>query len=79
MLRHMGATDSTVSDLAGTWKTHHISIIVLGSLNGFHVLNTSKFYLLGYLGCELRVVLPSCAVSRIRATFPSASYVGFKL
>ena len=43
------------------------------------VLNTSNFYLLGYLGRELRVVLPSCAVSRIRATFPSASYVGFKL
>ena len=78
MLRHMGAKDSTVSDLAGTWKTHHISIIVLGCLNGHHVLNTSKFYLLGYLGREL-LVLPSSAVSRIRATFPPASYVGFKL
>ena len=34
---------------------------------------------LGYLGREVRVVLPSCAVSRIRATFPSASYLGFEL
>jgi hypothetical protein len=34
-----------------------------------------------YLGRKLRVVLPSCAVSKIRDTFPSqsASYVGFKI
>ena len=33
----------------------------------------------GYLGHEVQVVLPSCAVSRIRAAFLSASYVEFKL
>ena len=35
----------------------------------------------GYLGREIRVVLPSCAVCKIRNTFPSedSEYVGFKL
>ena len=33
----------------------------------------------GYLGQKVRVVLPSCAVCKIRSAFPSDSYVGFKL
>ncbi|WAR06398.1 hypothetical protein MAR_021767 [Mya arenaria] len=32
----------------------------------------------GYLGREVRVVLPSCAVQRIRAQFPSQQYQGFQ-
>ncbi|PIK43233.1 hypothetical protein BSL78_19924 [Apostichopus japonicus] len=32
-----------------------------------------------FLGKEVRVVLPSCAVRRIRAAFPSEQYEGFKL
>ncbi|WAR05113.1 P2RX7-like protein [Mya arenaria] len=32
----------------------------------------------GYLGREVRVVLPSCAVQRIRAQFPSQQYEGFQ-
>ncbi|XP_060576054.1 P2X purinoceptor 7-like [Ruditapes philippinarum] len=31
----------------------------------------------GYLGKEVRVVLPSCAVNLIRSTFPSDVYKGF--
>ena len=33
----------------------------------------------GYLGNEIRVVLPSCAVDKIRTAFPSDQYVGFKI
>ena len=33
----------------------------------------------GWLGREIRVVLPSCAVKKIRNTFPSSSYTGFSL
>ena len=35
----------------------------------------------GYLGRDVRVVLPSCAVSKIRETFPSddSVYIGFKI
>ncbi|XP_070539207.1 uncharacterized protein [Ptychodera flava] len=32
----------------------------------------------GHLGKEIRVVLPSCVVTKIRQTFPSADYVGFR-
>ena len=32
----------------------------------------------GWLGRRVRVVLPSCAVNKIRTTFPSATYAGFK-
>lgn len=32
----------------------------------------------GYLGCQVRVPLPSCAVTMDRATFPSDSYTGFR-
>ena len=30
----------------------------------------------GWLGKNVRVVLPSCAVTAIRTKFPSASYAG---
>lgn len=33
----------------------------------------------GYLGRDIRVVLPSCATNAIRRAFPSDSYTGFKL
>ena len=32
----------------------------------------------GWLGKNVRVVLPSCAVSKIREIFPSSAYAGFK-
>ncbi|XP_078695650.1 uncharacterized protein LOC144924409 isoform X1 [Branchiostoma floridae x Branchiostoma belcheri] len=32
----------------------------------------------GWLGREVRVVLPACAVTKIRDTFPSAQYTGFQ-
>ena len=32
-----------------------------------------------YLGKQIRVVLPSCAVNRIRAEFTSDIYHGFRL
>ena len=32
----------------------------------------------GWLGQSVRVILPSCAVSSIRSTFPSEQYCGFK-
>ena len=32
----------------------------------------------GYLGKHRRVVLPSCAVHKIREAFPSDGYIGFK-
>ena len=32
----------------------------------------------GWLGRRVRVVLPSCAVNKIRSTYPSEEYVGFK-
>ena len=32
----------------------------------------------GYLGKHRRVVLPSCAVNKIREAFPSDGYIGFK-
>ena len=32
----------------------------------------------GWLGKNIRVVLPSCAVARIRNNFPSVAYSGFK-
>ena len=32
----------------------------------------------GYLGKDVRVPLPSCAVNRIREEFPSPDYDGFK-
>lgn len=32
----------------------------------------------GYLGREIRVPLPACAVNRIREEFPSIDYVGFR-
>ena len=32
----------------------------------------------GWLGKRVRVVLPSCAVNKIRTTFPSVNYAGFK-
>ena len=32
----------------------------------------------GFLGKEIRVALPSCAVNRIREEFPSPDYEGFK-
>ncbi|KAJ8018040.1 P2X purinoceptor 7 [Holothuria leucospilota] len=32
----------------------------------------------GYLGKHVRVVLPSCAVRRIREAFPAAEYAGFQ-
>ncbi|XP_006825802.1 uncharacterized protein LOC102802182 [Saccoglossus kowalevskii] len=34
---------------------------------------------LGYLGKDIRVVIPSCAVAKIRDEFQSAEYRGFKL
>lgn len=34
-------------------------------------------WLLGYLGLNHRKVLPACAVTKIRGTFPSAQYTGF--
>uniref|UniRef100_A0A8C1GC49 P2X purinoreceptor 7 intracellular domain-containing protein n=1 Tax=Cyprinus carpio TaxID=7962 RepID=A0A8C1GC49_CYPCA len=33
----------------------------------------------GYLGRKIRVVLPSCVVVKIRSTFTSERYTGFKL
>ncbi len=33
----------------------------------------------GYLGRNIRVPLPSCAITRIRQTFPGIDYTGFKL
>jgi len=33
---------------------------------------------LGWLGKSVRIVLPSCAVHKIRHTFPSEVYAGFK-
>ena len=33
----------------------------------------------GYLGKEIRVVLPSCVVAAIRNAFPSEEYEGFQL
>ena len=32
----------------------------------------------GWLGRDIRVILPSCAVNKIRQTFPSETYTGFK-
>ncbi|XP_061908112.1 P2X purinoceptor 7-like [Entelurus aequoreus] len=32
----------------------------------------------GYLGKEIRVVLPACVVHKIRTTFPSMDYTGFQ-
>ena len=32
----------------------------------------------GWLGQNIRVILPACAVKKIRDTFPSDSYTGFK-
>ena len=32
----------------------------------------------GWLGKNIRVVLPSCAVNKIRSSFPSVAYAGFK-
>ena len=32
----------------------------------------------GWLGRHVRVVLPSCAVNKIRSTYPSEEYAGFK-
>lgn len=31
----------------------------------------------GYLGQEVRVVIPACAVNKIRETFGSVNYTGF--
>jgi len=33
----------------------------------------------GYVGKQVRVVLPACVVTAIRTTFPSDIYHGFKL
>ncbi|XP_077542027.1 uncharacterized protein LOC144154800 [Haemaphysalis longicornis] len=35
-------------------------------------------WLWGYLGLNNRKVLPACAVTKIRGTFPSAQYTGFR-
>ncbi|XP_077544608.1 uncharacterized protein LOC144157684 [Haemaphysalis longicornis] len=35
-------------------------------------------WLWGYLGLNNRKVLPACAVTKIRETFPSAQYTGFR-
>ncbi len=32
----------------------------------------------GYIGKHIRLTLPACAVMRIRNTFPSESYTGFR-
>ncbi|XP_078602809.1 uncharacterized protein LOC144876903 isoform X2 [Branchiostoma floridae x Branchiostoma japonicum] len=32
----------------------------------------------GWLGARIRVINPACAVKKIRETFPSAQYTGFK-
>ena len=44
-----------------------------------HGIQTAGKMVLGYLGKEIQVVLPSCAVNKIRTEFPSDQYVGFKI
>ena len=41
-------------------------------------ISAADTMVLGWLGRDIRVVLPSCAVKKIRDKFPSSSYADFK-
>lgn len=61
-------------------------VLLLYIIQGCFILQAISLYclpsvgklVLGWLGRRVRVVLPSCAVNKIRTTFPSATYAGFK-
>ena len=68
----------------GTDKLTHIMyfVCILFHFRRFRYTSYRQFvmWIWGRLGAEVRVPIPSCAVNRIRRSFPSeADYTGFML
>ena len=52
-------------------------MIIAGNIDLSVTANLTR-WCWGWLGRSVRVVLPSCAIKKIRDSFPSETYSGFK-
>ncbi len=80
-------TDSTWHRWHWSWTTKRVSINCAGETGIIlHFPRQYRFFAYrqftswcwGWLGRKVRVVLPSCVVTKVRAKFPSKAYTGFK-